>query len=223
MADVSDSLLHPAGVGYARDRDPLAAERHALLRAVEVHDRYLHLAAGFALEHSRHLLGREPFGRLTVDREDQVSDLQPGPVRRGPGIGLRDLHPVALFADQGADAPVFARREQFEVREPLLGDVLRVGVEVADHAFCGTFHQPVGVDRIDVSEREFAHHVHRDLHVAAQPEVVLAGMDRAPCDGQQGGCGDQKAVFAFSCHIVSCVCTNPAGIRPGPHRGGCRR
>ena len=140
--------------------------------------RDFHERAGIALEPCAHLVGRESAGILAVDLHDPVADLQSGAVGRRAFVGLGDDDVIALFADQGADAAVFSRGEQFEIRHLLFGHELRVGVERADHAGGCPLHQFVGVDRVDIAEREFAHHVDGDLHVAAQPEVVAYGADR---------------------------------------------
>ena len=78
VADVADAVGDPSGVGHARNRDPFAADRRRLLRAVEVLDGHFDLAARLALETRGDQLGREAFGVLAVDREDFVADLQPG-------------------------------------------------------------------------------------------------------------------------------------------------
>jgi len=106
--------------------------------------------------------------------------LQPGLVGGRSLVGLRDANVVVLLADERPDASVLARGEQFEILHPLLGDILRVGVQVADHAGGGPLHQAVGVHGVDVVERQFAHHVDGDLHVAAQPEVVAGANVRSP-------------------------------------------
>ena len=216
VADVADPVGGPSDVGHARDGDAFAADRRRLLRAVEVFDGHPDLAPRFAFEARGDLFGGESLGVLAVDREDLVADFQPGLVRRRTFIRLGDAHVVLLLADERPDAAVLARGEQFEILHPLFGNVLRVGVQVVDHACGGPLHQLVGVYRIDVVERQLAHHVDGDLHVASQPEVV------AGCEGQ-GSCGGDERVTVFSNHCASCVCTNRGGIAPGRRRGGCRR
>lgn len=221
VADVADAVGHPSGVGHARDGDPLAADRDALARAVEVFDRHLHRRARLALEPLGDLFGREAPGILAVDGDDLVADLEPGLVGRGVLIGLCNAHVVLLLADERADAAVLARREELEILHPLLGNVLRIGVEVLDHAAGGPLHQVVGVDLVDILQREGPHHVDRDLHVASQPEVVACGEER------EGGRRNERAAdggsldLTFHC-VFSFAGTSPAGTARGPRRGGCR-
>ena len=202
------SAAQPA---YAGNGDPLAAQRHRLPRAVEVQDRHLHPAARLALQARGDLLGREAPGVPAVDFENPVADPESRAVRRSALVGLGDDHPVALLADERPHAAVFARGEQLEIGHALLGNILRVGVQVADHARRGPLHQTVGVDRIHVPERQLAHHIDRDLHVAAQPEVVVRRMDRRARHGGQPGREGQDAVFSTLCHIAPCVCANRGG------------
>ena len=224
VADVADAVGHPSGVGYPGDRDALAAQRNGLLRAVEVLDGDLHAAPRLALEQCRDLLGRKAPGRFPVDREDAVADLQPAAVCRRAFIGLGDAHPVVLLADEGPHAAVLPRGENLEVGHPLLGEELRVGVQVADHARGGPFQQAVRVDRIDIAQRELTHHIDRDLHRAAQAEVVAAGENHRGGHQQRGGGDAPKAVFPVTpCHIASCECTNPGDRSRAPRRGGCPR
>ena len=222
VTDVTDAVGHPAGVRHARNGDALALQGDGLGAAVEVLDGHLDLAARLPLEPGADLLGRKAFGVLAVDGEDLVADLQPGPVGGRTLVGLGDLHPVALLADERSHAAVFARGEQLEVGHLLLRDEFGVRIEVADHAFGGPFHEFVGVHRVYIAQRQFAHHVDHDLHVAPQSEVVAGG------EGQQGCCrsgsgGREQITVSFSNHVLSFVCMNPACIRLWPRRGVCRR
>ena len=228
VLDVANRVVEPAGVGDGRDGNPLAAERHLLAAAVEQPlDGDPYRRAGGALEPCAHLVGGEAAGILAVDGHNAVADFQPGAVGRRILVGLSDDDVVALLADEGAHAAVLARGEQLEGGHLLLGHVLGIGVQVADHPLGGPLHQTVGVDLVDVVERQLAHHVDGDFDVAPQTEVVaLAPEQRAEADDQDGRRGEHAQAVSLqdvSIHTCFVQCRSRAGRRRGPHRGGCPR
>ena len=188
MADVADAVCDAAGIGNARDGDPLAGDDRIVPRAVEPLDRYADFGARVALERGRGLFVGVSCGILAVDGDDLVADADARPVGRRAFVGLREDDAVAFLADERAHAAVFAGGHDLEVRHLLRRDEFGVGVQIADHAPGGAEHEFIGVDRIDVAYRELAHHVDGDLHVAAQAEIVAAAEETQGGHAQEAEC-----------------------------------
>ena len=200
MLDIPDAVGHEAGVAHARNGDPLAAQLHLLdLAREQLLDLDRDVGVGRTFEQRAHLFGGHAAGVLARDLDEAVADLQSGAVGREALVGLCDDHAVALLADQRPHAAVLAGGEELEIGHLLFGHVDRIGVEPPHHSFGGVGHQTVGVDLVDVVDRQFAHHVDQRLHVARQPEVVLRGKGQQGGRTEQGGRRQEIICDSFHC------------------------
>ena len=177
VGDVADRVVQPARIRNARNRDSLTAQRQLHLGVIDqTSDLQSHLGIGVALQAVAHLLDGHTLGRLTVDFEDSVADLDTRTVGRTALVRLCKAHIITLLANQRAHAAILARGQHLELAHLLFGHIGRVGVERRGQSHRRILHHFGGLDRIDIHHAQLAHHI--DQHLDMSPQVKVTRMGR---------------------------------------------
>ena len=110
-----------------------------------------------------------------VDAQDDVALLQPGFRRRTALIRLVDDHPAQfhVLAYHGTDAHILAREHVLQAFHLLLGIILRIRVERAEHSLDAVAYHLVGIQRVHVDHVEIAVDVVEHLDVLRHLEIMV--------------------------------------------------
>ena len=177
--DIADAVGHDAVVGDAGNLHALSFDRKFFLFAGQQFlDPEPERSAGRSLEPFADFAHVHAPEVLSVHGQQSVAGNQAGPVGGEAFVGPCDGSIIAAHADQRSDASVFSGGLDFEVGHLLLGNQLRVGIELSAHPVGGCEQQFFRIDRIDIAEAHVAEHVEQDPQIASQREVV-AGRRRA--------------------------------------------
>ena len=79
---------------------------------------------------------------------------------------------IALHTNSSTYATILTRSSHLEVAHILLGHKLGVGVQVRDHTLRTIAHKVICGYIIDILERDLAHKINHNLHIAAQAKVI---------------------------------------------------
>ena len=202
MTNVGNTLLDKARIGDSGDRDARTRNLHLLDLAREQTLHYeLNLRAGRTLELRRYLGSGTLSDILTVDFDKLIANLQPRQVRWRALVGLcyDNSTAVALHANGGSNAAILTRCHKFKVVHILLRHILSVRVEVAHHALSAIAHQLIGFNIVDILQRQLAHHVDHNLHVAAEAHIVT----HSPHTRHGNSHNKRQRIFPISFHSLS--------------------
>ena len=173
MGDVADRVVQPTCIGNARNRDSFAGQRQIHHTVIDqACNLQAHLRTGVAFQAAADLIDRHTLGRLAVDLDDAVANLDARTVGGATLIGLGKAHVVALLANQRAHTAILTRGHHLELGNLLLGHIHRIGVERRGHTIGSTLHQLCGVGLIDIEDVQLAHHIDQHLDIASQRKVI---------------------------------------------------
>ena len=156
MAYIAYTIGHIASIWHSGDRDTLALNLHLLYLAChQTLNTQAHLCAGRTLEFRRHLIGGSLGNILAIDRNELIANLQTSLVRGRTLIWLGDDNTAAvtLHADRGTYTAILTRSLKLKIRHSLLGHILGVWIQIANHTHRTILHKVVGRDHIDILRR----------------------------------------------------------------------
>ena len=153
------------------------------------------------------LVRSEPLGALPIDIQDEVARHDPGVISRGADHRRDHAEPLAVGVelDLNADPGVSAFDRLLERPPLVLGDELRVRVEVLEHPPEGALQQFAAVDRPDVGGFDLLDGVHEGavkLHHLILRLRPLRGLPAEQRDGGDGG--EHRQVPARHGSLTSC-------------------
>ena len=205
-ADVADVLVGvehevPAIVALARlaqhgvDVHQFAGDGHRFLFArTGVSNGERDFGVGVSLEPLDGFVDLNAFGALAVDFQDDVARFESRPIGRRAEQRADDLQLPVLDADLNADPAERMFDVALESADVVGADVVGIGIELAQYAFDGRFHQLAPADVLDVVALDLIERVGKDL---IQLEVAFGALFRflgprrargdRQCQNQQDG------------------------------------